>query len=158
MSQAGITAPRVRIFLARIASAIVIVEDIGKGQAIAQGAKTLGAKHTALAAVEAALCWYLSRQSQYRHMVIHSDSPDWSAIARTEHSGAGSGQGRAKSIQKIIVDILLREGRSANMVWVKGHAGIPGNERADALAGQASEKTAWSTASLARLKLRIWEI
>jgi ribonuclease HI len=124
MSQAGITGPQVRIFRAGMASAIVIVDDMGKGPAIAQGAKTLGAKHTAfdaeVAAVEAALCWY--RQSQYRHMVIHSDSPGRSAIARTEHSGAGSGQGRAKSIQKIIVDILLREGRSANVVWVKGHA------------------------------------
>jgi hypothetical protein len=44
-------------------------------------------------------------------MTIHSDSQ--STVARSEHSGAGP---RAKSIQKIIVDIMHREGRSANIV------------------------------------------
>jgi hypothetical protein len=51
-----------------------------------------------------------------------------------------------------------RVGRSADIQWVKGHAGIPGNWRADVLAGRAVEKTAWSKfISLAHLKLRISE-
>jgi hypothetical protein len=63
----------------------------------------------------------------------------------------------ARSIQKILVDIL-GQGRSANIVWVKGHIGIPRNEKADRLAGQAAGKVAWSrTASLSNGKLRVSE-
>jgi hypothetical protein len=42
---------------------------------------------------------------------------------------------------------------------VKGHSGVPGNERADVLAGRAAEKTAPTTSymPLAFLKLRISE-
>jgi hypothetical protein len=32
--------------------------------------------------------------------------------------------------------------RSAHLVWVKGHSGVPGNEKADMLAGQQAEKDA----------------
>jgi hypothetical protein len=89
-------------------------------------------------------------------MVIHSDSPDRSAIARTEHSGADSGQGRAKSIQKTIVDILLREDPP---MWcgskaMQGFLGMREQMRSQV---RLLKKTAWPTASLARLKLRISE-
>jgi ribonuclease HI len=129
---------------------------MGKGTIIAQGFKTLGDKQTAIdaepTAVEAALLWYQDNYTAHPHLIIHSDSQ--SAIARSEHSGAGPGKRMARSIQKILVDIL-RQGRSANIVWVKGHIGIPANDR---LAGQAAGKVAWSrTASLSHLKLRISE-
>jgi hypothetical protein len=48
--------------------------------------------------------------------------------------------------------------QSAEITWEKGHAGTPGNERADALAGMAAGRTSWSPfTSLAHLKLRICE-
>jgi ribonuclease HI len=138
---------------------IITEDDMGKGPAIAQGSKTLGDKQTAfdaeLTAVEAALLWYEGNYTTHPHLIIHSDSQ--STIARSEHCGAGPGQRTAKSIQKTLVNIL-RQGRSANIMWVKGHIGIPGNEKADKLAGQAAGRVAWSrTASLSHLKLRISE-
>jgi ribonuclease HI len=130
---------------------------MGRGPVIGQGSKTLGDKQTAfdaeLTAVEAALLWY--QDTDHPHLIIHSDSQ--SAIARSKHCGAGPRQRMARSIQKILADIL-GQGRSANIVWVKGHICIPGNEKADRLAGQAAGKVAWSqTASLSHLKLRVSE-
>jgi hypothetical protein len=58
--------------------------------------------------------------------VTHSDST--SAIARAEHSGASPGQPVARSIQRTLTRVLL-SGRSAEIRRVKGHAGIPGNEK-----------------------------
>ena len=85
-------------------------------------------------------------------MAIHSDST--SAIARASRSGAGPGQELARTIEKVVKH-LRRSNRSVDTLWVKGNAGIPGNERADFLAGKAAEKGWSQVTSLAHLKLRI---
>jgi hypothetical protein len=52
----------------------------------------------------------------------------------------------------------MREKRTVDLVWAKGHARTPGNERADELAGKAAELVGPYTAmSLACIKLRISE-
>jgi ribonuclease HI len=49
-------------------------------------------------------------------------------------------------------------GKTVDLVWVKGHQGTPGNEKADVLAGTAASKTGYSKVmSIAHLKLRISE-
>jgi hypothetical protein len=52
----------------------------------------------------------------------------------------------------------LPQHQTAEIAWIKGHAGTPGNERADALAGRVAKKPAWSpVTSFTHLKLRISE-
>jgi ribonuclease HI len=92
-----------------------------------------------VAAIEEVLRWY--ETSHYHHMAIHSDST--SAIACTGQSGAGHGQERARQMQQTVAR-LLHWNRTIVIAWVKGHAGTPGNERADILARKAADKTAWS--------------
>jgi hypothetical protein len=85
-------------------------------------------------------------------MTIHSDST--SAIARTSHTGAGSGQATARNIRNMVCE-LRSQGKTVDLVWVKG---TPGNEKADALAGQAAGRTGHSKImTIAYLKLRISE-
>jgi hypothetical protein len=49
---------------------------------------------------------------------------------------------------------LRGRGKTVNLVWVKGHEGTPGNEKANALAGRAAEKPGYSRVmSIAHLKL-----
>jgi ribonuclease HI len=136
---------------------VITEDDIGVGPAIFQGAKTLGTRQTAfdaeVAAIGEALKWFGS--SPYLHLVIHSDST--SAIARAGHTAAGPGQQSAKRIRGMVAH-LPQQYQTAEITWVKGHAGTPGNEKADALAGKAAEKVAWSpTTSLAYIKLQISE-
>jgi hypothetical protein len=88
-------------------------------------------------------------------MDIHSDST--SAIARAGHTGAGPGQAVARSIRNMVCE-LRHHRRTVNLVWVKGHEGTPGNEKADSLVGKAAEKLGHSEVmSMAHLKPRISE-
>jgi hypothetical protein len=85
--------------------------------------KTLPGKQAAfdaeITAIEEVLKWY--QYSDLRHLVIHSDSA--SAIARASHSGAWPGQRPARHTGAIL-STLRREGRTADIQWVKGHSSI----------------------------------
>jgi hypothetical protein len=70
-------------------------------------------------------------------------------------TASGPGQAVARNIRNMVCGL---QRRTVNLVWVKGHRGTPGNEKADALAGKAAEKPGHSKVmSMAHLKLRISE-
>jgi hypothetical protein len=53
---------------------------------------------------------------------------------------------------------LQSRGKTVDLFWVKGHEGMPGNDKADVLAGQAAEREGYSKVmSLSHLKLQILE-
>jgi ribonuclease HI len=104
-------------------------------------------------AIEEALKWF--RPSPYLHLILPSDSI--SAVARAGHPGAEPGQYLARRIQNMVAQ-LTYQFQTAEITWTKGHAGTPGNERADARAGKAAGKVVWSSiVSLAHTKLQVWD-
>ena len=139
---------------------VVTPDDQGASEDVLfQGSKSLGSKQCAfdaeVAAIEEAVKLFLGN-SNLPSLTIHSDTTN--AIARAGHTGAGPGQCHAIEIHRM-VSTLKRHGRRVAIAWVKGHADIAGNERADKLAGSAAEKAGPSSgapiAFLAYLKPRI---
>ena len=139
---------------------VISSSNDGSGEIIAWDSKSLGGMHTAfdaeVTAIQLAIYWFITNRHGARSLVVHSDST--SAIERAAHTGAGPGQSQARKIQRW-VQALARQStpRWVNIEWVKGHAGTPGNERADALAGSAAETAGpySPVMSLAFLKMRI---
>jgi hypothetical protein len=88
-------------------------------------------------------------------MIVHSGST--SAIARASHPGAGPGQTIARNIGNMVCELRGQE-KTVDLVWVMGHQGTPGNEKADVFARQAAKKTGYANVmTIAHLKLRISE-
>ena len=80
--------------------------------------------------------------------------PPWSHTANSLLVMSDApGQGLARRIFRLVSAL---RGQTADIAWVKGHVGTPGNERADQIAGGAAEKLGpYTSFSLAHLKLRI---
>jgi hypothetical protein len=84
-------------------------------------------------------------------ITIHSDAQ--AAIARVGHTGTGPGQQRAIRVVKA-VQRRHQRGWRTRIEWVPGHTEVSGNERADQLAGEATQRKKGRT-SIAWLKERI---
>ena len=76
--------------------------------------------------------------SHYSSLIAHPVSRG--AVARLRCLGPGPDLSIALDVYGIVLQLRrLRGLRDAYLIWAKGHAGIPGKERADHLAGSAAE-------------------
>jgi ribonuclease HI len=140
---------------------IVTKDASGEDEALAQESKSRRPIQTSydteVSAIEGAILWFLNHRNMGSSLVVHSDST--SAIARVGHTRAGPGQEHAIRIQRWVTAMSrATRKRTVDLVWVKGHAATPGNERAEQLAGKAAEMVGThATMSLAHIRLRISE-
>jgi ribonuclease HI len=123
---------------------LISADPEGASPALASGSKVLGAHQTSfdaeITAIELVVRHWESAPGmrRFQRMIIHSDST--SAITRMTHTGAGRGQATAIRVRESLLATFARDSRAVGIQWVKGHSGVPGNERADQLAGRAAEK------------------
>jgi ribonuclease HI len=76
----------------------------------------------------------IKSDSKYMLCCIKDWAPKWKL------NGWRSTTGVVKNRDLIMQVLDLIEGRQVSLGWVPGHKGIPGNELADRLAGQASRR------------------
>ena len=132
---------------------IITADQLGAGPALTQGKKVLGVQCAAFDSELIAIFFSLRewttspRLRHYSSLIIHSGSR--SIIAQLQHLRPDPGQSITLDVYNIILQLRrlpVRGLGDAYLIWAKGNAGTPGNERADRLAG--SSKSASLSAHL----------
>jgi ribonuclease HI len=117
-------------------------------QEIDSGSGSIGPFCTAfdgeVASIQNGISALLRCRQPFDHVTVHSDST--AAIARVQHNKQDLGQSRAVKVIRH-VQRLRNQGKRVSISWIKSHNGNTGNDRADALAGRATEDIQQSTSN-----------